>query len=760
MKSHIRFKVKHLLGVIAAAIGIVALSYVFMPSAMMFIAEGYYREGEQAEAKIYYDRMNQYFPKHWKTPEALERAAQIAESDNLLMVSPMGIGSAPRSSGNVSKEALKYYEILADNFPDTWQGERAIKELAIQEIRNYINLGNISAALEVINNYFEKQTRVSWHYDVILEVARALKTKGYHNEAANLIEDSIENMDGIQNSPDTFELLADIYGVLGNKEKALFNYNRVLESHEEILKLEREYAGDEYDKGTNIYYEEKEDEINRKISMLTTNPINTGSIIGSITIAGKPVAGVEMILQPLPNPNEYSMGSMDAIWLPSNEKGEFSFESIIPGRYGLGFVVDLEQVGDVVLKGGRFPKSIIYVEEGQTYRWDFELVDTMKIVAPADGEVIQGDYIDLTWEPYEGAAYYTLELGTYFENGSGSSGYGEKYYSNSTRFNIQELKSIQTGMSYDEEGPMPQSLFGYAMPGGRFFWSVSAHNHDGNVLSSSQGYLKSQDSDFSFPEEELSEGDKLLLERKYGEAIAAYEKSLEKDTEDIHSMSMLAKLYGISINETIGEYKYSDLDKALEYYHKLYDITGDVGYLDSITGIYYIHKEDFEKALDILKEIEKEQALNDWQKQQVAKLESHFGNYGPALNKLISSERRFLSEEAALRIITGDFSDALNEYNLSNVEEVWQEALSQYERDYAMVDSDLQNSIKDMPALEAITMLDNKDLTPNEEFIKLSLKVLDPTFRRSSTENIEMFINKYSSKDPDLARYAKILFMD
>ncbi len=760
MKSHIRFKVKHVLGVIAMALGIVILSYVFLPSVMLSIAEGYYKEGEQAGAKMYYDRMNQYFPNHWKTPEALERAAQIAASDNLLMISPMGIGSAPRSSGNITKEALEYYKILAERFPDTWQGERAIKELAIQEIKNLINQGDISTAQEEIDNFFKKQTRIYWHNDVVMEVARALIIKGYPHEAADLVEELLNNNEDSQNYPDMYELLADIYGALGNREKALFNYNRVLKTHEEILKRDREHFGDEHDEGMNMYYEEKEEEIRRKISMLNANPITTGSVTGSIILSGKPLAGVELILQPLPNPNTYPMGSPDAAWLTSNEDGKFLFENIIPGRYGLGFVVDLEQVGDAVLKGGRFPKSIIYVEEGGNYNWDFELVETMKIVAPIDDEVIQGDYINFSWEPYEDAAYYTLELGTYFENGSGSSGHPQKYYSNSAKLNIQELKSIQTGMSYDEEGPKPQSLFGYAMPGGRFFWSVSAHDKDGNVLTSSQGYLKSQNSNFTFPEKEVSEGDKLLLARKYGEAIAAYEKTLEKDPEDIHSLSMLAKLYGFSLNEAVGQYEYSDLDKAIVYYHRLFELTGNVGYLDRVASIYYIYKEDFKKALDTLKIIEENQGLNDWQKHMKAKLESHFGNYSHALNILLSSEIRFLSEEAALRIITGDFSDLFNQNHGCNVEEVWQKALAEYEKDYAMVDRSLRNSIKDMAAIDAITMLDNKEITPHQEFIKLSLKVIDPTYRRSSNEDVKVFIDKFSARNPELAKYAKILFIN
>lgn len=155
-------------------------------------------------------------------------------------------------------------------------------------------------------------------------------------------------------------------------------------------------------------------------------------------------------------------------------------------------------------------------------------------------------------------------------------------------------------LSYDEDGSSPQSLFDYAFPGGRYFWGVNAHAPDGSILTASPGYGRTQNSDFSFPQKGLVKGDKLLLKRKYGEAIEAYEKQLEKDARDIHALLMLARLYGVSIDPSIYEYEFTDYDKSLHYYERLYDLTGRVHYLEQIASIYYSNLGDEQKARETL----------------------------------------------------------------------------------------------------------------------------------------------------------------
>ncbi len=760
MKSYIRFKVKHILVVLVAVIGIAGLSYIFMPSLIYSLGENYYRGGEAATAKVYFDRVEHYFPNHPKTAEALERAAEITSQDNFLMVSPMGIGSWGRRGGLISKEALKYYETLIDRFPQTWQGQRAKKELTVYKIRNYINEGKISAALALLDSYIEDENRSHTQHDVVMSTARRLVAVGYYNEVIELIEGYVENLEISYSNPDMFELLADAHGILGNKEEALAYYDRVFEIYDEILEMDREFSDGNVG-SPNTYYQEKELEIKGKISILKSDPLEMGTITGSINLGGEPLGDVEMILQPLNNPYMYPMGSPEAIWTTSDKKGKFTFDNLIPGRYGVGFVLYLEEVGDVILKGGRFPQSILYVDEGETKSWDFELVETMKMVSPLDDAVIEEDYMEFIWEPFEGAAYYTIDFGIYGESVTVSWPHDDRYYTNRAKFSIHELRSLQIGFSFDEEGPVPESLFGLGMPGGRYFWGVKAHGEDGRVLTSSQGYLISQNSDFSFPEKGLKKADKLLLNREYNKAINAYEKELERDPEDIHSLYMLAQLYGFSMHQGRDDYdyNYTNLDKSLDYYYSLYELTGNINYLDGAVKVYYDGKKDYQKALETLRIIEREKGLSDWQAQQVARLEASFGNYNTALNELLKSGRKFLKEESALRIIAGDFLGMDSYAARDDEEEKWLEAIMSYKEDYEAVNSSLSKTLEKMPVAKAKAVLEGQSLPPEKELILLALKTIDPSYRHNLLlEDVESYIEKYSKENPDLARYARTLF--
>lgn len=401
MRSCCRFKVKHLLGALAVAAGVVALSYLLLPSLMLWIGDSYLAGGEQLTAKVYYDRVLHYFPRHGDAPKALGKAAQLA-AGNLLMVSPLGIGGAYRDAGIISAEAREYYQNLAERFPRTWQGKAAVKELTLYEIRNLIHRGNIPGALGMLERYSTEQ-RAHRREEVTLETAKALRAYGYNHAAVELLEGFLENIEGRHNYPGLQELLGDVHGLTGNTEAALTCYCQVLEIYRERLRNDKEYYEHEQSIETHSYDEERESEIRRKMDLLSNGPVEPGTVTGRITLSGKPLAGVELVLQPLVEQGVFPHRSPEALSLTSGRNETFTFTNLWPGRYGLGFILDLDEVGaGVVLKGGHFPRSIIDIAKGDSRSWDFELVEAMKIVSPADGAVIDSDWIEFIWEPCAG----------------------------------------------------------------------------------------------------------------------------------------------------------------------------------------------------------------------------------------------------------------------------------------------------------------------------------------------------------------------
>ncbi|MCR3923343.1 MAG: hypothetical protein NUK65_12645, partial [Firmicutes bacterium] len=448
-------------------------------------------------------------------------------------------------------------------------------------------------------------------------------------------------------------------------------------------------------------------------------------------------------------------GSYTGLRVASDQQGHFSFKNLVPGRYGLGFVINLDEVGDVVLKGGRFPQSVFFVDAGEVATWDFELVETVDITAPVDDEVIKGDSITFAWEPVEGASYYRLELGTYIGGGSRSYSRGEKYRTNSATIGVDTLQSYHVGLSYDEKGPSPGSLLGYGMRG-RYFWGVTAYDEAGAIITSSQGYLQAQNSDFQFPEEKTVAGDELLLERKYGQAITAYQEQLDKDDNDIHALTMLARLHSVTIDSQIYDYQYTDYAQAITYYNQLFTQTGNTEFLHSLTQIYFYNLKEYPLALETLQKIEERDVLNEWNQLQMAQIQSHLGQYQTALQTVIAAERRFFTEEAALRIITGDFS-SIAEKAKSNKEEKWLDAMQVVARGYGKLDQELLQVVRNLPALEAIEYLETKERTREEELLLLSLLAVEPSTLVRAQEQLEDYAAMNIEQSPAWVTSVRIL---
>lgn len=221
---------------------------------------------------------------------------------------------------------------------------------------------------------------------------------------------------------------------------------------------------------------------------------------------------------------------------------------------------------------------------------------------------------------------------------------------------------------------------------------------------------------------------------------------------------MLAKLYQVSIPKEIADYDITDYDKALAYYKRLYELTGEVSILDSINSLYYYSLGDYENSLKTLKKIEHLKELNEWELMMYARLESYFGNHDHGMEYLLKTKERFYVEEAVLRIVTGNYHDiTVNNKNDAN-EIKWVKAMGEYMESYKNEDQALTNEIKNKPIPDAITFLDNQELNAHGEFLKLSLKLLDPSLRRDTTKNIQEFIEKYAASEPELTKIAQRLF--
>ncbi|KAB3529208.1 carboxypeptidase regulatory-like domain-containing protein [Alkaliphilus serpentinus] len=582
----VRIKIKTLGKALIVLVSLGLIIYALLPGALMRLADRQLQKGNRAEAHGYYQRIIKYFLRHGEAAMAMEWLAQGIEGDNYLMISPMGFGGTGgygEETGTIPKETIALYEKLVQLHPETPHGQRAMVKLAIRDIYGALKEKKYKESMDIIANLEEKLLpRSAFQLQrVYLFTLKELSSRGYFQEAIEFGEKYIKSMEMDESSfyydEGILETLADTYLMMGNGDRAKEIYKGIIDdirkNQLEIINLNEADEGLKYD---NIYEEERIENLENKIRIADGDGDNSGRISGTVTLHGEALANTNVFLQPISAGGGFPTATRRALWLKSNEKGEFTFKRLPPGKYALGLIADLNIIGDSVLKEGRFPQSNIEVEAGGSYSWSFDFVETIKVHSPINNSVVEEE-IHFSWQPVEGAAYYTLEIGRYFGNGSSSNNLPEKYYQTNTTLSANALLQLDGGLSYsEEEGVIAESFMNYPYPGSRHFWGVVAYDEEDQIISSTLGYIKGQNTDFTFKGHEPREADKLLAAGDYEGAIEAYEGDLEGNPEDLYAMIILARLYRNDIEDI---YPYSNLSRARELYERLYDLTGNEVFL-------------------------------------------------------------------------------------------------------------------------------------------------------------------------------------
>jgi len=291
-----------------------------------------------------------------------------------------------------------------------------------------------------------------------------------------------------------------------------------------------------------------------------------GFIEGRILFEGKPMAFVEIYLQ-------YADGGFraggDGYIAITDENGYFKSIGLKKGLYDIG-VGTLESIlVDKVFS--RIEPGYVEVGEGIT-TVDFKFRNTIKVLSPQPGTYLDSDELVVRWEEVPGAAYYTVEPVAFFDPINKSGGYfrraiesveGEiRFTSDSAKFKVSKLLYAIGGLSRDGDDWIigPEAVLGMFLPGVEYPITVNAYTKDNGLITSSLPMRTYYDSLPSvIMPGELSEGQRLVAEMKYPEAIQHYEDILIEDPEDVEAITSLAKLYGLGWKR--GE---KNLDRAFD----------------------------------------------------------------------------------------------------------------------------------------------------------------------------------------------------
>lgn len=374
--------------------------------------------------------------------------------------------------------------------------------------------------------------------------------------------------------------------VIDKLEELLDRYGRTPQTADVSFHLAKLYMWNkEWDQAERLYkevkqYQESSDRWGLELEKFSAivesrkmQPDKTPSVEGVVRIDGSPVADAFVYLVDTKSIGYHSPPYYDYPMTITDEQGRYRFYDQEPGDYYVGVGLQPEQVAGYHLAQSAEKTVSVKKEAVSPYNVDF--APQLKAISPASGDVIEGDEITFQWEPYAGADYYQLYITTIlrdeggkYEGSTTTTLTDQKHMGTSESFKLDELSAhvYDAGKYVDEKGDIEfdsQGLLGMLYPGGEFIWSVEAYDSEGRKLSSSAGYYLGEDALaplFRISEKEMLAGDRLILEKRYKEAVMAYEREGDND----RALRVLAKLTEHGVTEAEG-----DPEKALAYLKRI-----------------------------------------------------------------------------------------------------------------------------------------------------------------------------------------------
>lgn len=596
-----KYKIKHPT-IILCSLFLIVAAYFLVPYSLFNLADYYtHQKGEIEKGHNFYQKIIKYFPYSPLADDSLYwLAASGAPShgsqggSNIIITRHMTSGPATTVQGAETETAIKAYKKLAKKYPQSNFAQ--FVPLRLGEL--YYDLGEYKKAEEYFLAGFtesKKQfVRSECNYKLI-----KLYLKSHAPEKALAMIQSYREENPTSMQPQIFLLEGDAYGQLKEFAKAEAAYLEALTPEDNLASGEPINSLTTEAKAKLAYNKwAKENQDQEK-----------GTIKGEILRQGVPLEKVQIFLinENTARRNDY-FSNLELELTPStftDTKGNFQFKDLIPGCYSLGLAIPANYLDGYTLVPR--PNEIIEVKGGEEKYFSFQLVPLIKPIAPEINSHHPGEEMTFHWDNVPNATYYQLEIGAVKRKDKSIS-----FSATAILDDIQDNKIIlqasqlnKTGViSYDEQGVTPQSLLGSFYPGGEFIWNIKAFAADGTYLTESLGYQfhinKSKLPLFSTDSSGLSEGDKLILARKYDEALTYFQDQLAKKPADIHSLEMVSRLH---------QYYTEDRQKAVQYLEDLYQLTGSQVYLEDL-ALYLYHNKEYQKALPYLESLVNKDSAN------------------------------------------------------------------------------------------------------------------------------------------------------
>ncbi|ACB85898.1 hypothetical protein Nther_2333 [Natranaerobius thermophilus JW/NM-WN-LF] len=613
----------------------------------------------------YYQTIINYFPR--QRAEAMYRRAGFlkdqAFSDQLFVMpgrsgSPGGDAALKdpvlEEGKDPLKEARELLLELQSSFPSHDEAGRASYLLA----RIALKEGDLEEAVNHGSEYLDTREGFSLQGHALL--LHTYLEKENHNEAANLYEKSLEHEKRDPVDSHLGILYSDRLVSLGKYQKAatvLESELKFLQNWHEEYKEERAHLTDTdpYQADLNVYrYKATVKARLEGLEQLLAQ--NQGDGDSDDEITGSTLKGQlnldhgaldqdtkQEILQELevylirPYHQVRSFEMIDkAPKTLVDEQGNFQFDNLPPGRYGVAIQGKSQELSDFYLQElvppfvelglAEHDQSSQDDQNGQREEREYQI----KLTEPIDlkePEISNGKF-NLEWEEVSEAAYYNFGFGEVFRNEKDeittirSRNMMRGLEDNSLSVALEELQQQAPGFSSFRGHITPGSVLGLPYAGGEFMPIVSAYDEDGNLLSNSTAYRNYAGEDslalYSVSDEEiemhqgLQETRDMMFNREHIDAIHSLENSYEKyredlkEDEEIHYLLSLARVYHHGTNP-FGRNK--DLDLSLEYQEQLENMLDDQDIYDRLLsrvqffqGMTLLQKREYQQVIELIEE--------------------------------------------------------------------------------------------------------------------------------------------------------------
>lgn len=339
-------------------------------------------------------------------------------------------------------------------------------------------------------------------------------------------------------------------------------------------------------------------------------------LTGLITYNNEPLRGMVVYLK-ISGDNSISTGGfVDAeVYGITDKNGRYKIKNIPNENYNIGLYGSWNK-----LKGKQIKLKSKYISfDGETVaNENIEMYDCIEL---KELKYIDDSRIKIAWEnPMEGEFEYSIQLGEIRENDSGIE-IADFSYMNSLKteenfieIDLNKLKKISVGniYSWGNDFVQPYQVIEPLYHRGQYAIKINSHpiNNEYSICGSDNyGIYGNKPYDSIFVEgKQWNEGDKLLLEKKYPEALKWFENRLKENPEDIHSMKILSTVYseGYKGKEDGGGLIGEDIKKGIKYTEMLKERIGETDHILYTLADLYKKDKQYEKAIEYyLKRVKK-----------------------------------------------------------------------------------------------------------------------------------------------------------